>query len=91
MHTTLTESELSFARKAIKRKKLFLALSITSTVVGLVLATFYSWQAATKPGFAAGIRFVLVVLILLMARLNLRQFFYANILEKLITEKSPAK
>jgi len=84
MDMSITDSELHFARRAIKRKKLFLVLSITSVIVGLSLALFYSWQFVTQSGFAPGIHFVLVLLILLMARQNLRQYYYAKILEKLI-------
>lgn len=80
----MTDSEVDFARRSIKRKKLFLALSITSVIVGLSLALFYTWQYATQPDFAIGIHFVLVLLILLTARQNLRQYYYAKILEKLI-------
>jgi len=85
IHMSMTDTELHFARRAIKRKKLFLVLSITSVVVGLCLALFYAWQSATQPGFSPGIHFVLVTLILLMARQNLRQYYYAKILEKLIS------
>ena len=81
---SMTDSELYFARRAIRRKKLFLALSITSVTVGLCLTLLYTWQFATQPGFAPGIHFVLVLLILLMARQNLRQYYYARILEKLL-------
>ena len=81
---SMTESEIYFAKRAIKRKKLFLVLSITSVIVGLSLALFYAWESVTQPGFAMGIHFVLVTLILLMARQNLRQYYYARILEKLI-------
>ena len=85
VYMSMTDSELHFAKRAIRRKKLFLALSITSVVVGLSLTLYYSWQYATRqPGFAPGIHFVLVLLILLMARQNLRQYYYAKILEKLI-------
>jgi hypothetical protein len=82
---SMTDSELNFAKRAIKRKKLFLVLSITSVVVGFTLALLYAWQFATQPEFAPGIHFVLVLLIFLMARQNLRQYFYAKILEKLIS------
>lgn len=81
---SLTDSERRFAERAIRRKKLFLILSITSVTVGLSLALVYAWQFVTQPGFAPGIHFVLVLLILLMARQNLRQYYYAKILEKLI-------
>ena len=81
---SLTDAERHFAKRAIRRKKLFLGLSITSVIVGLGLALLYIWQFNTQPGFAPGIHFVLVLLILLMARQNLRQYYYAKILEKLI-------
>lgn len=81
---SMTDSELCFAKRAIKRKKLFLALSVTSVIAGLSLALYYAWQFATQPDFAPGIHFVLVLLILLMARQNLRQYYYAKILEKLL-------
>jgi len=77
----LTNYQRELATKAIKRKKLFLVLSITSVIVGLGLAIFYSWEAYTQPDFDIGIHFVLVVLILLNARQNLRQYGYAKILE----------
>ena len=77
----LTNYERKLAIKAIQRKELFLVLSITSVIVGLGLAIFYSWEAYTQPSFDIGIHFVLVVLILLNARQNLRQYNYAKILE----------
>lgn len=76
----LTDPELRFAKRAIKQKKLFLWLSIA----GLFLALYYAWQYATQPGFVPGIHFVLVLLILFLARQNLRQHYYARILEKLL-------
>ena len=51
---------------------------------------FYSWQAAFNQGDDLTIRFALVILILLSARQNLRQYYFVNIIEKLITEKSQA-
>ncbi len=81
---SMTDTELRFAKRAIRRKKLFLVLSITSVIVGLGLGLLYTWQFSTQPGFSPGIHFVLVLLILLTARQNLRQYYYAKILEKLI-------
>lgn len=81
---SLTDAERHFALRAIRRKPLFLKLSITSIIVGLCLALFYAWQFANQPGFAPGIHFVLVLMILLLARQNLRQYYYAKIIEKLI-------
>lgn len=83
----LTKHERKLAAKAIQRRKLFLGLSITSVIVGLGLAVFYSWEAYTQPGFDIGIHFVLVVLILLNARQNLRQYNYARILESVVIKK----
>ena len=85
----MTDSELRFARRAIKRKNFFLVLSAASVIVALCLALYYTWQFATQPEFAVGIHFVPVLLILLMGRQNLRQYYYAKILEKLIA--SPAE
>jgi len=79
----LTDYEQKLAAKAIRRKKLFLALSITSVIVGLSMAVFYCWEAYTQSGFDIGIHFALVILILLNARQNLRQYNYAKILEML--------
>lgn len=81
----LTESEYKFARRAIRRKKLFLILSLISITVGLCLIVIYSWKASTQPDFDIAPRFVIVLLILLAARQNLRQYKYAKILEKLIS------
>jgi hypothetical protein len=53
--------------------------------IGLGLAVFYFWEATTQPDFDVGIHFLLVLLILFTARQNLRQYYYAKILEKLIS------
>jgi len=86
----LTIYEKKLAMKAIQKRKLFLVLSITSVIVGLGLAVFYSWEAYTQSSFDIGIHFVLVVLILLNARQNLRQYSYARILEIVILGKNSA-
>ena len=77
----LTEYEKKLVVKAMQRKKLFLLLSVLSVIVGLSLAAFYFWEAYVQPDFDIGIHFVLVVMILLNARQNLRQYRYARILE----------
>ncbi len=86
----LTNYERKLALKAIQRKKLFLVLSILSVIIGLGLAIFYSWEAYTQPGFEIGIHFTLVILILLNARQNLRQYNYAKILEMMIASENTA-
>ena len=83
----ISDSELCFSKRAIKRKKIFLALSIIGVIIGLGLTAFYTWEFATQGDFTVGIHAVLVLLILLIARLNLRQHYYATILEKIISEK----
>lgn len=84
----MTESEINFARRAIRRKQLYLTLSIISVILGLGLAVCTTWQALTQTGTNAGIHFVVVILVLLAGRQNLRQFRYAIILEKLLGETS---
>ncbi len=86
----LTAYEQQLARKTIRRKKLFLALSLVSVVVGLGLAGYSFWRASTTTDFDAGIHFVLVVLILLNARQNLRQYNYAKILEAVWVPDEPS-
>ena len=54
---------------------------MVSVIIGLGLAAYYSWDAYTHPRFDFWIHFVLVVLVLLNARQNLRQYNYAKILE----------
>jgi len=83
----ISESELRFSKRAIKRKNLFLKLSVIGVVIGLSLTVFYTWKFATQHDFSVGIHAVLVLLILLIARLNLRQHYYAKILEKVISGK----
>ena len=74
--------ELSaFAERAIGRKRLFLALSALGVVVGLGLGLFF-WLTH-EPGDPTGLQAVVVVLILLNARGNLRQVRYVNALEQL--------
>jgi len=84
----LTKYEQKLITNAIRRKKLFLILSIISVVIALSLAIFYAWEASTMPSFDTGIHFVLVILILLNARQNLRQYNYAKILEQMTLNKT---
>ena len=50
------------------------------------LAGWYLFRRWAEPDFALGLRGVLVLLILLNARQNLRQYRYANALERLLEE-----
>ncbi len=80
----LTEYEKKLVNRAIHRKKIFLTLSIISVVIALSLAIYYVWELINVPNFDKGIHFVLVILILLNARQNLRQYNYAKIFETVI-------
>jgi len=80
----LDEVEQAFAARAMRRKRLFLVLSNVSVAVALLLAVVYGWERFRDPSFAIGPRAVVILLILLNARQNLRQHKYAAILEKLL-------
>lgn len=79
----LTDAERSFAARAIRRKDLFKRISAVSIAIAVVLAAVYVAERLRDPGFALAPRAVIVLLILLNARQNLRQHKYAAILEKL--------
>ena len=80
---SLNEVERAFAERAVRRKEVFRVLSIAGIVIAAGLAVFYGWERAHDPAFALAPRLVLIVLILLNARQNLRQHKYAALLEKL--------
>jgi uncharacterized membrane protein len=79
----LSESERAFAERAVRRKAVFRTLSMAGVVIAVGLALFYGWERLHDPAFPLGARVVLIVLILLNARQNLRQYKYAAVLEKL--------
>ena len=84
MKSDSTEREMRFARIAVGRKRLFLLLSAIGVAVGIAMAAYFGYRRLRDPGFALGLRLAVVVLILLNARQNLRQFRYAVVLEKLL-------
>jgi len=86
----LTNYERKLATNTIRRKLIFLSLSIISVVIGFGLAVFYTWEAFTQPGFDIGIHFVLVVLIFLNASQHLRQYNFAKMPEIVFTSKGVA-
>jgi len=81
---SLSEVERTFAARAVRRKDLFWRLSIAGIVIAAALAVFYGWERAHDPSYPLGPRMVLIVLILLNSRQNLRQHKYAALLEKLV-------
>ena len=77
MTRSMIERDRRFLHAAIRRKRLFLALSGIGVAVGLGLGVWYTATTWT------GARAALVVLVLLNARQNLRQYRYATLLELL--------
>jgi hypothetical protein len=85
----LTDAELRFAERAVRRRRLFLILSIASVVIAVGLAAFYAYRKLTDPAYPVGARAVVVLLILLNARMNLRQYRYAGVLGQLLHAPTP--
>ena len=79
--TVITEAQEQFLKRAVARKKLFWVLSMLGVAVGIGLAIWFLWERSQNPEYALGTRMVLVVLILLNARQNLRQYKYAQAIE----------
>ena len=79
----LNESDLTFAARAVRRKVVFRVLSIAGIIIAAALTLFYGWERLHDPSYPLAPRLVIVVLILLNARQNLRQHKYATLLEKL--------
>lgn len=80
---SLNDVERAFAAQAVRRKEVFRVLSIAGVAIAAGLTAFYAWERLHDQSFQLGPRLVLVVLILLNARQNLRQHKYAVLLEKL--------
>ena len=73
----------AFTQRLIRRKKLFLALAIAGVSIGAALSLYYGWRKWHDPQFQIGARAVIVVLVLLNARQNLRQYKCARIVARL--------
>ena len=86
----MTDELRRFAEAAVRKKKLFLVLSGVGVLVGLGLASYYLYlwgydrlpEADRSGRFTSGA--VIVVLVLLNARQNLRQHKYAKVLEEIL-------
>jgi len=85
----VTDADRRFAEEAIRRKELFKNLSVLSVIVGALLGAFYAVESTRNPNFEWGVRAVLVVMILLNGRQNLRQFKYARVLEQVLATAEP--
>lgn len=85
----MTDGESRFVARVLRRKRLFLAMSLGSLVVAAGLSAYYVYRMVHDADFPIGPRAVIVLLILLNARQNLRQYRYAGILEQLVPPDSP--
>lgn len=80
----LTGAEIRFAERAVRRRRVFLALSMASVAIAAGLAAYYAYRRLADPSYPLGPRAVIVLLILLNARMNLRQYRYAGLLAQLM-------
>lgn len=87
----MTESEDAFARRAVRRKGLFLKLSVAGLIVAAGLVAVYSTFWWRDHSYPVGPRAVIVLLVLLNARQNLRQHRYAGVLEQLLPPTRPGE
>ena len=76
-----TDTQQRFVERALRRKRLFLALSIVGIMIAIVLATYYGFRRLNDPTFPIGSHALIVVLILLNSRQNLRQYRFASFIE----------
>ena len=79
--------EERFVRRAIGRQKLFLGLSVAGLIVAAGLAVGYALAWRRDPAFPIGPRAVIVLLVLLNSRQNLRQYRYARALAGLMSDR----
>jgi hypothetical protein len=80
----LDPTESAFALRAVRRKRLFVSLSVAGLVVAAGYAAWCVWMKKHDPAFDMRARAIVVVLVLLNARQNLRQYRYACLIEKLL-------
>jgi hypothetical protein len=80
----LDPTESAFALRAVRRKGLFLSLSAAGLLVAAGYSVWCVWMKKHDPAFDMRARAVIVVLVLLNARQNLRQYRYACLIEKLL-------
>jgi len=85
----MNENDERFARRAIRRKRLFLGLSIAGLSIAGALIVLYGVLWWRDPHFPIAPRAVIVLLVLLNARQNLRQYKYARLLEGFMVPGAP--
>lgn len=87
----MTESEDRFARRAVRRKRLFYGLSVAGLAVAASLTVLYAVLWWRNPAFPVGPRAVIILLVLLNARQNLRQYRFAGVLEQTLPPEAPPR
>jgi len=80
----VNDSEVRFAERAVRRRRLFMALAVAGVLVAAGLSGLYGWWWLHDHAFAIGPRMVIILLVLLNARQNLRQYRYAGVIAELI-------
>jgi ABC-type transport system involved in cytochrome c biogenesis permease subunit len=85
----MTDDDQRFALRAIRRKRLFLGLSIAGLSIAGALTVLYGFLWWWNPKFPIAPRAVIVLLVLLNARQNLRQYKYARIIEGFMASGAP--
>jgi formate-dependent nitrite reductase membrane component NrfD len=76
------DSQERFIERALRRKNVFLALSMIGVAIAIALTAYYGFRRLEDPTFPIGTRAVIVVLILLNSRQNLRQYRFASFVEE---------
>ena len=84
----MTESDERCALRAIRRKRLFLGLSVAGLAIAFALTVLYGILWWRNPEFPIAPRAVIVLLVLLNARQNLRQYKYARLLEGFVGQRA---
>jgi hypothetical protein len=80
----LSATERALAERVTRRARLFLALSAAGVAVALALAGHVVYRKLREPEHAIGLHAVVIVLVLLNARLNLRLYRLARILARTV-------
>ena len=86
MHARWTDRQRRFAAGTVRRRSLFLALSLAGIAVAAGLAGYYGYRNMVQDDYPLGLRPVIVLLILLNARQNLRQYRHAGLLAQVVSE-----
>jgi hypothetical protein len=81
---SLDARESAFAARAVRRKRLSLTLSVAGLAVAVAYTALIVWLKNHDPEKEVGPRAVIVLLVLLNARQNLRQYRYACLIEKIL-------